>query len=56
MNGTVEVYRGSDGWRWRAIARNGEIVATGEAYSRKWSAKRAASKVFPGWDLRTVRR
>ncbi len=27
-----EVYEANDDWRWRLIARNGEIVATGEGY------------------------
>jgi len=32
----VSVYRGEDGeWRWRRIARNGEIIASGEGYVRR---------------------
>ena len=30
-----EYYKSSDGWRWRLVARNGEVVATGEAYHNK---------------------
>ena len=56
MNGTIEVYRGSDGWRWRAIAPNGEIVANGEAYTRKGSAKRGVRKLWPDWPVTIVRR
>lgn len=51
MAGRVEIYRASDGWRWCAVAPNGEIVATGEAYSRRFSAKRAARKLWPGWTI-----
>jgi uncharacterized protein YegP (UPF0339 family) len=37
-----ETYEAPDGWRWRLVAGNGEIVASGEAYSRERDAKRAA--------------
>jgi uncharacterized protein YegP (UPF0339 family) len=33
------VYPASDGWRWRMIADNGEIVATGEAYVQRQDAE-----------------
>jgi uncharacterized protein YegP (UPF0339 family) len=37
----VMVYRAEDGWRWRAIADNGEIVSeSGEAYENKFWRKR----------------
>lgn len=52
----IEVYRGGDGWRWRAITRNGEIIATGESHSRKWNAKRAARRAFPDWPVVKVDR
>lgn len=42
-----EVYRARDGWRWRLIAANGRIVATGEAHTRKADAVRAAANL-PG--------
>ena len=35
-------------WRWRLVAGNGEITATSEGYTRRWSAKRAARGVKPG--------
>jgi len=39
----IIVYSAKDGWRWRAVARNGRIVGDGaEAYTRKRSAVRAA--------------
>ncbi len=32
----VEIYKAKDGWRWRAKAANGKIVAdSGEAYERR---------------------
>jgi uncharacterized protein YegP (UPF0339 family) len=36
-----EVYEAQDGeWRWRLIARNGEIVASGEGYKTRNGAIR----------------
>ncbi len=41
-----EIYRAKDGWRWRLKAANHRIVAcSGEAFSSKYSAERAASNV-----------
>ncbi len=41
-----EIYQANDGWRWRLIAANGNIVAdSGEAYSSKWNAKRAVRRL-----------
>lgn len=48
---TVQIYkdRGKrQPWRYRVIAGNGEIVAASEGYSTRWSARRAAKKLFPG--------
>ena len=43
----VEVYQDeSDEWRWRAIAANEEIVATGESHTRATDAARAAKGVL----------
>ena len=44
----VELYRdeGSE-WRWRRVAANGEIVATGEGYTRRWDAEQSALDNFP---------
>lgn len=33
-------------WRWRAVAGNGEIVATSEGYTRHEDAVRAAQASF----------
>ena len=39
------VYRARDGWRWRLIAANNRIIATGEAHTRRADAERAAAAV-----------
>lgn len=44
----LEVYKADDGFRWRALAGNNEIVATGESHTTSHDAKRAAEGVFPG--------
>lgn len=34
-------------WRWRLQSANGRILAdSGEGYSRKWGAERAAERIF----------
>lgn len=43
----VVVYAAADGWRWRRVKGNGEIVAVGESYTRKFDAKRAAIRENP---------
>ena len=43
---TVDVFRGRDGWRFRIVSRNGQIVASSEAYTRKASAWRGARRVL----------
>lgn len=52
----VEVYRDvtESRWRWRAVARNGEIVSEGQAHTREEDAARAARGVF-GEDIVIVR-
>lgn len=51
----VEVYRDSgDQFRWRAVARNGEVVSEGEAHTREEDAARAALGVF-GADVVLIR-
>jgi len=35
----------------RLVARNGEILAQSEGYTRRWSARRAARKNFKGIEL-----
>lgn len=38
-----EVFQASDGWRWRLVAANGEIVSQSESYTRKDDAARGAA-------------
>lgn len=38
----IEVFESADGWRWRMRARNGEIVAQSESYTRRESAEDTA--------------
>jgi uncharacterized protein YegP (UPF0339 family) len=40
-----DVYKGADGWRWRLRAANSQIVATGEAHTRKSDAIRACKRL-----------
>lgn len=44
----IDVYEDDAGeWRWRLIAPNGQILAdSGEGYSRRSDAKRAATRAF----------
>lgn len=48
MKDRVEVYKDvGQGWRWRIVAPNGEIIAVaGEAFTRRWSAWRAARRAL----------
>jgi uncharacterized protein YegP (UPF0339 family) len=47
----VELYEGKDGWRFRKVAANNRITLTGEAYTRKESAREAAEREFPNLKL-----
>lgn len=40
-----ETWKSRDGWRWRLIAGNGQIVAIGEAHTRERDALRAIKTV-----------
>lgn len=41
----IETYEAPDGWRWRCVAPNGRIVATGaEAYSTKSNCSAAVDR------------
>lgn len=45
-NPRFEVYRGiGTDWHWRLIARNGEIVASGEGFTLQKDAERAVKAV-----------
>lgn len=39
------VYKARDGWRWRLVAANNRIIATGEAHTRERDAWRAVETV-----------
>lgn len=43
----IEIYKAPDGYRWRAKAQNGEIVASGEAYTTLAHALDATWDIFP---------
>jgi len=45
MTPRFEVYQARDGYRWRLVAANGRIVATGEAHTRKRDAIRACQRI-----------
>jgi uncharacterized protein YegP (UPF0339 family) len=43
---TLTVYKASDGWRWKLLARNGRNIANGsEAYASRANAVRAAGRL-----------
>jgi hypothetical protein len=43
----VELYPGADGWRWRAYAKNGRILAdSGQGYSRRIDALSGARRAM----------
>ena len=41
----TEMFEGKDGWRWRLVGDNGEILSTSEAYASKQGAKDTADLV-----------
>jgi len=43
--GRFQVYKAADGWRWRLLAGNNKVIASGEAHTRERDAKRAAANV-----------
>lgn len=41
-----EVYRATDGWRWRLVAaENGETLASGEAYADRRDCEKAVARM-----------
>lgn len=42
---TVELFLSADGWRWRLVHQNGEILSTSEAYSSKDKAEQTATNL-----------
>lgn len=51
---TLVIYkgRGAKPWRFRHVAGNGEIIAQGQAYTRKADATRGARRAVPGVPIR----
>ncbi len=43
-------------WFWHVKAPNGQIIVASETYTRRWSAKRGASKMskMTGWEIVTI--
>jgi len=54
MAGKFEVYPSGTQYRWRLKAANGEIVASGEAYTTKDSAKGGCEAVQRAADGATI--
>jgi len=44
---SAELFKGEDGWRFRLVAANGEVIAASEAYVRKTDARNAAKALAP---------
>ncbi len=38
----IAIYRSQNGYRWRLVGGNGEVIASGEGYSTKSNARRGA--------------
>jgi hypothetical protein len=44
----LNIFKGADKqWYWRAKARNGQIIAQSEGYTRRASAVRGAKRAYP---------
>lgn len=41
MTPRFEIYKATDGWRWRLRSGNGRILASGEAFTSRRHAERA---------------
>lgn len=42
----VEIYKATDGWRFRYVRLNGRIMASGEAYSSRYRCEAAVAYLF----------
>lgn len=48
MSDRLEIFQGEDDqWYWRRVARNGETISQGEAYTRKDDAEVGALRANP---------
>ena len=43
----LQIVASKNGWRWRLVAGNGEILSTDEAYTRRRDAVRGAKRAHP---------
>jgi len=41
-----KIYQADDGWRWKLVANNNEIMASGEAYTTLAHADRAVATII----------
>ena len=46
MKPRFQVYKAADGWRWRLLAGNNKVIASGEAHTRERDAWRAIRTVM----------
>ena len=52
---TLDIYKARDGWRWRLVAANGNILAdSGEAYTRRASAALGCMRAVRAMCVATV--
>lgn len=42
----IEIYRAPDGWRWRIKGKNGQVMASGEAYASRSNAVRGVTDLI----------
>jgi uncharacterized protein YegP (UPF0339 family) len=42
-----QVYWSHGSWRWHCRGGNGEIISSGEGFTRRWSAIRACKRATP---------
>ena len=50
----IEVWESKDGWRWRLMHENGNILADSEAYSSKQMMSKTADNVAEAFKLKVV--
>ena len=51
---TVQVFQdGAGGYRWRRVAPNNEIISSGESFTRRHDAVRAAKRANPDVEVRS---
>lgn len=51
----VNIFRGENGkWYFHRVAGNGRVISSSQGYRRRWNAKRAARRTFPGVTIRVL--